>query len=143
MEVRRLFLVAIRGYQRYLSRHKGFHCAYRVVTGRRSCSELGFRAIRRYGIFAGMAILKQRTHLCGVAHRRQHPLHAPAFHSQRGFCDIGCDQPCELPSLHACTPHCDGISCCDFANCDWPSRGRKPRDEEQYVYIPPSRVPRH
>lgn len=95
--MRRLFLAAIRTYQRYLSPYKGFSCAYRGLTGRRSCSELGFRAIRRHGIRAGLAILRQRTHLCGVAHRRQPPFHASAFHSQRGFCDPGCDLPCELP----------------------------------------------
>lgn len=141
--MRRLFLAAIRTYQRYLSPYKGFSCAYRVLTGRRSCSELGFRAIRRHGIRAGLAILRQRTHLCGVAHRRQPPFHASAFHSQRGFCDPGCDLPCELPTLDSCTSHCDGISCCDFASCDWPTRRRKARDKEQYVYIPPSRTLRH
>lgn len=140
--MRRLFLIAIRGYQRYLSPHKGFNCAYRVVTGRRSCSELGFRAIRRYGIRAGLAILRQRTHLCGVAHRRQLPFHPSAFHSQRGFCDPGCDLPCEPPTPDSCMPNCHGVSCCDFASCDGPTRRRKARDEEQYAHILPSRSPR-
>jgi len=44
--MRKLVLAAITGYQTYLSPYKGFCCAYRVHTGRKSCSALGFRAVR-------------------------------------------------------------------------------------------------
>ena len=67
----RLFVLAvIRLYQRHLSPHKGFHCAYRVHTGRASCSALGYRVVRRHGVFAGLGLIRERTQLCGVAHRR-------------------------------------------------------------------------
>ncbi|MGE5491384.1 MAG: membrane protein insertion efficiency factor YidD [Actinomycetota bacterium] len=134
--MRRLLLAAIVGYQRYLSPHKGFHCAYRVHTGRQSCSALGYRAVRRYGVLAGLAILRRRTYLCGVAHRRHSPPPNPAFHGQRGFCDCACDLPCELPSADFCGSALDCASYC--GGCDWPSRDRKTDDKEQSVHIPPN-----
>jgi uncharacterized protein len=87
---------AIRVYQRYVSPYKGFCCAYRTHTGRSSCSQLGYRAVRRFGVFAGLGLTRQRTHLCGVAHRRHRASHPRIPQSQRGACDIGCDLPCDL-----------------------------------------------
>ena len=45
-----LALAAITLYQRFVSPRKGFSCAYRFHTGGPSCSVLGFRAVRRYGV---------------------------------------------------------------------------------------------
>jgi len=43
-----LALWAIRAYQRHLSPWKGFRCAYRVLTGRDSCSAYGYKvALKR------------------------------------------------------------------------------------------------
>lgn len=134
--MRKLVLAAITGYQRYVSPHKGFCCAYRAHTGHQSCSVLGFRAVRRFGVLAGLAILRRRTNLCGVAHRRFSAVRRHALHSQQGFCEVGCDLPCELPSLNGCFSLSDFASCCD-GGCDWPSRNRKDQATEQYVYIPP------
>lgn len=140
--MRRLALAAIAGYQRYLSPHKGFCCAYRVHTGRHSCSVLGFRAVRRYGVLVGLAILRRRTYLCGVAHRRFSKPRYHAFHTQRGYCDLSCDMPCDLPSVDGCHLPAGVSNCfsyaCDCSGCDWPSRNRRSSEEEQYVYIPPN-----
>lgn len=62
--MRRFALEAIRIYQRHVSPRKGFSCAYRSHLGRFSCSTLGYRAIRRYGLLKGLAVLRQRTSLC-------------------------------------------------------------------------------
>lgn len=67
---RHIVLWAIRGYQRYISPYKGFSCAWRIHTGRCGCSAIGHRAIRRYGVLTGLAVLYQRLYLCGVAYRR-------------------------------------------------------------------------
>lgn len=127
-------LVAIRGYQRYLSPYKGFTCAYRVHTGRCSCSQLGYRAVRRLGVFQGFAVLRRRMELCGVAHRRFSPVPAAArtLKSQRGHCDLSCDLPVggdcnDLP--------CDCLSM--PGSCDWPGRSAR-RGPDKYVYIPPN-----
>ncbi|WP_442909173.1 membrane protein insertion efficiency factor YidD [Ideonella sp. BN130291] len=145
--MRRAALLLIRAYQRYVSPYKGFCCAYRGHTGRASCSALGYRAIRRHGIFGGLFLLQQRTHKCGVVHRRHKGTPMPRLHAQRGLCDIGCDLPggCDLPSCHGCdlpgsnklSGVCDCLSCCDCGGCDWPDRRRRKRGDEKYVYIPP------
>ena len=54
MPLRCLALCAITFYQRCLSPAKGFSCAYRFHTGCQSCSVLGYRAIRRFGVWRGL-----------------------------------------------------------------------------------------
>jgi putative component of membrane protein insertase Oxa1/YidC/SpoIIIJ protein YidD len=56
--VKTLLLTLIRLYQRHVSPRKGFACAYRVHTGCASCSHLGYRAIRRYGVWQGLVSCK-------------------------------------------------------------------------------------
>lgn len=136
--MRSLVLAAITGYQRCLSPLKGFCCAYRVHTGHKSCSVLGFRAVRRYGVLVGLALLRRRTYLCGVAHRRYSKPNSRILHSQQGFCDVGCDLPCDFPSLDGCLSLNNLAGCFDCGGCDWSSRSRKNQDSEQYVYIPPN-----
>ena len=139
--MRRVLQAAIRTYQRHVSPHKGFCCAYRAHTGRASCSALGYRAVRRHGVFAGLGLIRRRTRLCGVVHRRFGGVSHTHLHAQRGVCDLGCDLPCDaacdLPSFGDVSGFCDVISCCDCGGCDWPFHQRKRRDEEKYVYIPP------
>ena len=144
--MRRIVLLAIRAYQRFVSPYKGFACAYRRHTGRASCSAFGYRAVRRHGVFSGLALIRSRTHLCGVVHR-QHSCRSRPPVSQRGDCDPGCDLPChggfdlpggcDLPSGNSVARACDVFSCCDCGGCDWP-RGRRKGDEEKYVYIAPN-----
>ena len=135
--MRAMVLAAIVVYQRYLSPLKGFACAYRVHTGRQSCSALGFRAVRRYGAVKGLRVLRRRLYLCGVAYRRHAPVRsAMPFQRQAGFCDAGCDVPCDfsfdLPGIDVCS------SFGDCGSCDWPSR-RKKDEQERYVHIPPKK----
>ena len=131
LRMRSVALAPIRLYQRHVSPHKGFRCAYGVHTGAASCSALGYRAIRRFGIAAGMAVLRQRLHRCGVAHRRfgaaVRPRHRLA--SQAGFCD-GCDG-CDLST-------CDGCDLGDWDcvdGCGLPGRKRSEEDDAS-VHIP-------
>ena len=139
--MRHALLIAIRAYQRYISPHKGFCCAYREHTGGPSCSALGYRAVRRYGVFTGLALVRQRTYRCGVVHRRYRLQPVLAHHSQRGVCDIGCDLPCDGgcdgPGGGGFSKFFDFLSCCDIGSCDWSDRKRKSREGEKYVYIPP------
>jgi uncharacterized protein len=130
-------LSAISFYQKFLSPHKGFTCAYGAHTGRASCSSLGYRAIELHGLVVGFAILRKRTYLCGVAFRRFAKPRNPVLWRQRGICDVGCDLPChggcELPSLDGTL---EALSCVDPSCCDWRDRKKKP-EQEQNVYIPP------
>jgi uncharacterized protein len=142
-------LLAIRFYQRWLSPLKGFSCAYRVHTGHASCSALGYRAVRKYGMFAAIALIKERTYRCGVAYRRYGASHT-LLKLQKGECDLGgCDiGGCDLPTMAACDAPCDSSNpivknSCDVmrvfgegCSCDFLSNKKK--EDDQYVYIPPN-----
>lgn len=124
-------LAAIRGYQRFISPHKGFSCAYRCHTGCASCSALGFRAIRRYGVWRGIGVLRRRFARCAFVHRRYSAPPMPASRLlQAGFCDLSCDGL--------------DLDCCDFASCDLPRgcsdrRASQKRDKHaEYLHIPPA-----
>jgi putative component of membrane protein insertase Oxa1/YidC/SpoIIIJ protein YidD len=135
-----LLLAVIRLYQRFISPHKGFRCAYHAHTGRQSCSHLGLRAVRMYGALSGLAVLRRRLYLCGVAHRRYAAPHRRPPLSQRGNCDLPCDGGCDMPDTTSCTTlgDCASNLGCDCGSCDWPERKRKNKDEkEQAVYLPP------
>ena len=137
LPMKALALGAIRLYQRYLSPHKGFCCAYAAISGRCSCSALGYRAIRRYGVLRGISVLDRRLEKCGIAYRRHlKPRQSGMLAHQGGFIDCACDIPtgCDLPS-------CDALelpfNCCDGfsgGGCDW-RRSRKDEDDD-YVLIP-------
>ena len=90
----RVALAAIRAYQRHLSPHKGFNCAYRRATGRDGCSGYGARMIGRFGLMAGLALLRRRLRLCGQTHRRRPVVPNPILYYQRGDCDVPCDADC-------------------------------------------------
>jgi uncharacterized protein len=143
--MRLLALSAIDAYQKYISPRKGFHCAYRVHTGHRGCSALGYRAIRRYGVFTGLRILGGRFERCSEAKTRLLEEASP-LNRQRGVCDcvaidVPCSAPCELPHLECPSGSSQLCSCCDIPTCDcgkWNQRGST-RGKEKYVYIPPRR----
>ena len=107
-----LALAAISIYQRYISPHKGFCCAYRVHTGFSSCSALGFRAIRRLGVLRGVKALRQRLDLCRVAHGRLATTRLRPPASQRGDCDIVSPIGCA----------CDAASCLGDGCGRWPGK---------------------
>ncbi len=134
--MRWLVIAMILAYKRVLSPWKGFACAYRVRTGRESCSTLGLRSVRRFGVVKGLLVLRERTHRCGVAFRRSHQQLGRPPISQRGDCDLGCSAPCDagcdLPSGKSLS----WVG--DCASCDWShSKRRKSDERENYVYLPP------
>ena len=115
--LRSVALGAIRLYQRHVSPHKGFACAYRVHTGRCGCSALGYRAIRRFGVAKGWLVLRERTALCGVVHRRHTPAPPRPLARERGDCAF--DLPCDLdftPSAGKLDVW-DACNCCDSGGC--------------------------
>ncbi|HXE37595.1 MAG TPA: membrane protein insertion efficiency factor YidD [Azonexus sp.] len=133
--MRQLALAAIRLYQRHISPRKGFCCAYRHHTGHASCSALGYRAIRRFGLWRGIGVLRRRLGKCGVAHRR-YAVRRPAFHGQAGFCDLPCDLPCDFDASGCAGNLLADCSPCDCSG-DWGS-SRKNKQDEQWVHIPPN-----
>ena len=129
--MRGLVILAIRAYQRFVSPYKGFSCAYRVHTGRCSCSEFGRRAVQRRGVFTGLLLLDARLQRCGAVHRDRRR----SLHLQRGVidCDFGPDlSGCDCSDVLSAADCCD-CDACD--GCDW-RRRRKYKD--QYVHVGPS-----
>jgi putative component of membrane protein insertase Oxa1/YidC/SpoIIIJ protein YidD len=128
-----LALGAIRLYKRVISPNKGFCCAYCAFTGRASCSALGYRALRRFGVWTGLGILRARLHRCGIAYRRYRPRAAQrVLRRQAGFCDcdLPCDLPCDLEWSDLVPDNCHG---------DDKKKTRKQRREERDTHIPPRR----
>lgn len=124
---RGLGLLAIRLYQRHVSPHKGYACAWRCHTGGASCSTLGYRAVRRHGLLGGLELIRQRTRRCGDIHRRHHPPRPRPLLAQRGDCDLPCAIGCDGPGNGGLSNICEGFS--DCASCDWPSRKKDDRRE--------------
>jgi putative component of membrane protein insertase Oxa1/YidC/SpoIIIJ protein YidD len=143
-------LAAIALYRRHLSPRKGVSCAYRVHTGRDSCSAYGQRVIERFGLRAGLALLRRRMAACGAQYWRHRPQQTqgtapprrptPRPGVQAGFCDLPCEIPnCELPNCEP--PFGQALElCADCAPCDWPFHRRK-RDRDRYVDIRPNSGP--
>lgn len=93
MIFRPIALTLIRAYQHYLSPHKHFACAYRVMYGGSGCSGVGFRLIRRYGVIIGYRLLRKRLARCRFAHQQMRPRGLGYY--QRGECDMT-DCFCEI-----------------------------------------------
>lgn len=83
-------------YQRWISPHKGFCCAYRHHAGRKSCSAFGFWAIDKHGVWCGIRLILRRFEKCNRAYRsnaRARSLFLGPGKLQAGFCDletVGC-----------------------------------------------------
>ncbi|MDP5017004.1 membrane protein insertion efficiency factor YidD [Anabaena sp. UHCC 0187] len=69
---RRISITAITGYQRYISPHKGFRCAHRVLHGGESCSGYVKRQITEHGLKAALIKSQQRFIACKHANQILH-----------------------------------------------------------------------
>ena len=134
-----LALAAIRFYQRYISPRKGFCCAYAAYTSDASCSALGHRAIRRFGLCNGIKVLDQRLARCGAASAmlaRAAQRRVPHQRRQAGFLDCG---GCDVGGCDGAgcgdLPNCSGGKgsglnlgdCLDCGGCDWPADRKRHR----------------
>ena len=125
---RAALLAAIRFYKRHVSPRKGFACAYRIHTGRCSCSTLGYRAVSRYGVLRGLGVLRLRLDRCHEVFERRARRSRPR--AQDGFCDVPCDGSCvDLPSCDSSGLDCIDCACGGPGDCGLPGRrGRRRRE---------------
>lgn len=128
-QLKALVLALIKFYQRNISPHKGFCCAYAAYTSDPSCSALGYRAIRRFGVLDGLFVLDRRFVRCGMANRiakgaRPMPMQRQSGYIECGGCDaIGCDTPLGGSSW-SCHEFLKILDGCFGCSCDWPTRDR-------------------
>ncbi|PHI29759.1 membrane protein insertion efficiency factor YidD [Budvicia aquatica] len=105
----------IRFYQRYISPHKGFSCAYHQMTGKSSCSSYALKMVQRNGVMSLFTALPKQFSRCSSAYqtylqqtdKRQKPQKKPK--SERcGDC----------VDMTECVPTraCKDLS--DFGHCD-------------------------
>ncbi|MCL2636277.1 MAG: membrane protein insertion efficiency factor YidD [Betaproteobacteria bacterium] len=64
----RIAIHAIALYQKHLSPHKGWSCAYRVHTGDNSCSQHAKCTIEQAGFLRALPLIWRRLRACGHAH---------------------------------------------------------------------------
>ena len=126
--MKQMALLMIVFYQKHLSPHKGFSCAYRQHTGHASCSNLGYRAIRRFGVFKGIGVIRMRFSNSDAVYKSHH-LSTQKMSNQSGFCDLPCDSSCDLDILSA---PCELVSAC--GNCSSGGRIKKMGPD---IYLPP------
>ena len=76
-------LLAIGGYQRWVSPYKGYRCAHGALYGT-SCSEFGEQAIQDYGLIGGLILLRQQFRDCSdaAARIRSRPYRASGIQPQ-------------------------------------------------------------
>jgi putative component of membrane protein insertase Oxa1/YidC/SpoIIIJ protein YidD len=66
---RKITVGAIAGYQRYISPHKGFSCAHRILYGGESCSQFVKRVIIEAGVLTAVKASRQRFQSCKESNR--------------------------------------------------------------------------
>ena len=114
-----LVLAAITFYQRRLSPHKGFVCAWRFHTGRASCSEYARRIVRRCGALALWAALPRQFARCRCVHAAQSERDDRHRHGSRSdraaeHCADAVDCADLLPDLPCSDLPCDVPCDCSF-----------------------------
>jgi putative component of membrane protein insertase Oxa1/YidC/SpoIIIJ protein YidD len=62
-----LLALLIRGYQRFISPHKGYACSHRTLHGRGSCSDYGLRLLRDRRLRAFLPLMRRRFGRCRAA----------------------------------------------------------------------------
>lgn len=127
MLLKYLSIGLIHFYQKFISPHKGFCCAYRKYSGGRSCSHYAVVAVRRFGVSALWLSLPKRLDDCKISAIR---MEEKKEHGCSKYCDYcesiemcqsckdcsgdlscgnSCDMPDSLPCPDSCDCGCDGI----------------------------------
>ncbi|MDO9178456.1 MAG: membrane protein insertion efficiency factor YidD [Agitococcus sp.] len=67
--MRHFFIFLITLYQKYISPHKGFKCAYACYHRSLSCSAMVKNIIAEHGVIAGWPMIKQQFANCHLAYQ--------------------------------------------------------------------------
>ena len=116
-----LYRLGIRLYQKRISPHKGYHCAYSLTHGGPGCSGAVLSILEENGLFSGWRLIKQRFQSCDSAAKERQERKERDERKKRER-KSGNDQsgPCSIPnSINAC----DVGDCIPSRKCDGPCDG--------------------
>jgi putative component of membrane protein insertase Oxa1/YidC/SpoIIIJ protein YidD len=110
-----LYRLAIRLYQRRISPHKGFRCAYSHTHGGPGCSGAVLSILEDKGLIAGWGLIKQRFLNCESAandREKERKKRRENSKDRSGLCGYSAVDACDVGD---CTPKgpCDGP--CDIS----------------------------
>lgn len=111
----RLAKLSIRGYQRFISPHKGFCCAHAQLYQGHSCSQAVLQIVDTQGLWSGRQAIKQQFQACQQAYnvlqsrtkKRKNKTNQKAkkqSSKREEACDCGSDV-------------LDSIECCSSKSC--------------------------
>ena len=112
----------ITGYQRWISPHKGFACAHRILHQGASCSQYTKQMILHHGLWTAMPLVRSRFQDCRAAHhtllerRAQSALQAASGLEKAGR-KANPDQPNKTCTDQGCAVLDGAGSCGDVADC--------------------------
>ncbi|WP_392562720.1 membrane protein insertion efficiency factor YidD [Orbus sturtevantii] len=129
-----LSIALIRFYQKFISPHKGFCCAYRKYSGGRSCSSFALVAVRRYGVSALWHLFPKRLDNCKMAaihlnkpkdenEEKEDRTHPCEYCETLEVCS--CVKDCKVFDNSSCGNGChmpDSLPCTDGCGCDFSIR---------------------
>lgn len=97
--MKRLAILFINFYQRFISPVKGFRCAYGALHGRGTCSQIIKNIVREHGVIGGRAKIRQQFASCRAAYAtlQEHPEWDQDKKKKKRDCDYcDCPGPCDF-----------------------------------------------
>lgn len=124
--LQKVVLALVKYYQRSLSPHKGFSCAYRKLYRDSSCSQFFVQAINQYGLRASIPLFQKRLEACHRANKTLNVIKSinkagyPAKNKRRkNNCNAIDCRRCDILDLIDCyDSDCNGVP--DCLECDTP-----------------------
>lgn len=107
--LRFLFILPIKGYQKFISPKKGYRCAYSVKNGGTGCSGAVIEIIEKASIFEWRSLIKERFEGCKKASE------SLKKEKKTGKCKGSCKSGKDSAKRN-CDPS-DAIDCFDCGDC--------------------------
>lgn len=108
----------IRFYQKRISPHKGFCCAYRKLTGGYSCSQYAYKIVQRHGAVGLLRSLPKRFECCKEAYIQLQEEEKKK--KEWDICHCGPDVGCDCLSNSDCLGNIPNFDCSPDVGCDCP-----------------------
>ena len=121
--VKKLVLLVVRGYQRYISPYKGFSCAYKKLYKTQSCSAYFYSCVRDRALNLSTAsnLLQQRLFECKQAYsilQTDLNYHQQSKQKKRRRNNNECGSCSEWIDFTPLLYWCDCGDCLDCGDCD-------------------------